>query len=62
MILLSVTLGWELNHMDVIIAFLNGKLKERIYMEQPPGFAIPNHEDKVCQLNRSFYGLKQSPR
>ena len=48
--------------MDVITAFLNGKLKERIYMEQPPGFAIPGHEDKVCQLNRSLYGLKQSPR
>ena len=62
MIALSVTLGWELNHMDVITVFLNGKLKERIYMEQPPGFVVPGHEDKVCQLNRSLYGLKQSPR
>jgi hypothetical protein len=62
MVALSVFLGWELNHMDVITAFLNGKLKEEIYMKQPPGFEVPGQEDKVCRLLRSLYGLKQSPR
>ncbi|OAE25288.1 hypothetical protein AXG93_4620s1010 [Marchantia polymorpha subsp. ruderalis] len=38
MIALSVTLGWTLHHMDVITVFLNGKLKEQIYMQQPLGF------------------------
>lgn len=37
MITLSVILGWELNHMDVITAFLNGKLKGRIYMNNHLG-------------------------
>jgi ATP-binding cassette subfamily B (MDR/TAP) protein 1 len=31
-------------------------------MEQPPGFEDPTHPDWVCQLDRSLYGLKQSPR
>jgi hypothetical protein len=57
MVALSVFLGWELNHMDVITAFLNGKLKEEIYMKQPPGFEVPGQEDKVCRLLRSLSGL-----
>jgi hypothetical protein len=48
--------------MDVITAYLNGKLKERVYMQQPPGFEVPGMENKVCLLNHSLYGLKQSPR
>lgn len=62
MIALSVTLGWTLHHMDVIAAFLNGKLKEQIYMQQPPGFEEPGKEHLVCLLKRSLYGLKQSSR
>lgn len=61
-IALAAALGWELHHMDVITAFLNCKLKELIYMLQPPGFAKPGSEHLVCKLNRSIYGLKQSPR
>lgn len=45
---------------DIKIAFLNGELDEMIYMKQPPGYQ--DGTDRVCKLNRSLYGLKQSPR
>ena len=40
--------------------FLHGKLEEVIYMDQPLGFF--EGKNKVCLLERSLYGLKQSPR
>ena len=52
----------ELEQMDVKTAFLHGHLEERIYMEQPPDFRDPGSEEKVCLLQKSLYGLKQSPR
>ena len=48
--------------MDIKMAFLYGHLEESIYMEQPPGFQEPGVEGKVCLLQKSLYGLKQSPR
>ena len=48
--------------MDVKMAFLHGHLEERIYMEQLLGFRDPGSEEKVCLLQKSLYGLKQSPR
>ena len=54
--------GMLVHQMDVITAFLNGDLKEEIYMEQPPGFVQEGKENLVCKLNKSLYGLKQSPR
>ena len=50
----------EAVHMDVSTAFLNGTLKEKVYMEQPEGFE--DGTDQVCLLHRTLYGLKQSPR
>nr|GEV10291.1 hypothetical protein [Tanacetum cinerariifolium] len=47
---------------NVKMAFLNGFLEEKIYMEQPEGFIDPNHPRKVCKLQRSIYGLKQASR
>ncbi|KAA0035572.1 putative mitochondrial protein [Cucumis melo var. makuwa] len=35
---------------------------KRVYMEQPPGFVAQGESDKVCHLQKSLYGLKQSPR
>lgn len=45
---------------DVSTAFLNGNLEEDIYLNPPDGIACD--EDEVLKLNKSIYGLKQSPR
>ena len=52
----------KIHQMDVKTAFLNGKLEEEIYMEQPEGFIVPGKEKKVCRLVKSLYGLKQAPK
>ena len=54
--------GLELQQLDVKTAFLNGMLKEDIYMEQLEGFVALGKEQLVCKLEHSFYGLKQAPR
>ena len=41
-------------------AFLNGYLKEELYMMQPGGFVDPKNANKVCKLQRSIYGLVQA--
>ena len=46
--------------MDVKTIFLNGDLKEEIYMDQSEGFVEPGQEGKVCKLTKSLYGLKQA--
>ena len=48
--------------MDVKTAFLNGYLKEELYMMQPKGFLNPKGANKVCKLQRSIYGLVQASR
>jgi hypothetical protein len=48
--------------MDVKIAFLNGDLKENVFMSQQEGFFVKRQEHKVCKLIKSLYGLKEAPR
>jgi hypothetical protein len=48
--------------MDVKITFLNGNIEEELYMVQPEGFVDPKGANKVCKLQRSIYGLKQTSR
>lgn len=48
--------------MDVKTAFLHGSLKEEVYVEQPEGFKVQDHETHVCRLKKSLYGLKETPR
>ena len=50
------------HQMDVKTAFLNGELKEEIFMRQPQGFIEGGEQMLVCKLLRSLYGLKQSAR
>lgn len=54
--------GWDGRSFDIKSAFLNGDLNEKIYMSQPEGFVDPDNPDWVCEILRSLYGLKQSPR
>jgi hypothetical protein len=54
--------GWQVFHMDVKSAFLNGFLQEEIYVEQPEGFSVKGQEDRVYLLKKALYGLKQAPR
>ncbi|GKA16475.1 ribonuclease H-like domain-containing protein [Tanacetum coccineum] len=48
--------------MDVKMAFLNGLLKEEVYVAQPDGFVDPDHPEKVYVLRKALYGLKQPLR
>lgn len=53
---------WTIYQLDVKSAFLNGDLSEDIYVDQPEGFVVKGHEDKVYKLRKALYGLKQAPR
>ena len=62
LIAMSLQNNFILHQMDVSCAFLNGDLHEDIYMHQPDGFQVSGKEHMYCKLNKSIYGLKQSPR
>jgi hypothetical protein len=48
--------------MDVKSVFLNGDLKDEVYVYQPPYFVIPDKEGKLLCLRKALYGLRQAPR
>nr|GEX30698.1 Gag-Pol polyprotein [Tanacetum cinerariifolium] len=48
--------------MDVKTAFLNGPMKEEVYVAQPDRFVDPDHPEKVYRLRKALYGLKHAPR
>ncbi|GJW31118.1 retrovirus-related pol polyprotein from transposon TNT 1-94 [Tanacetum coccineum] len=54
--------SFPIYQMDVKTAFLNGPLKEEVYVAQPDGFVDPDHPEKVYRLSKALYGLKQAPR
>jgi hypothetical protein len=54
--------GFKLYQMDVKSAFLNGPIKKKVYVEQPPGFEDSEYPNHVYKLSKALYGLKQAPR
>ena len=59
---LAIQRNLIVHQMDVVTAFLNGKLNEEIYMQQPDGYQVSGKKSLVCRLKKSLYGLKQAPR
>ncbi|KAI3814337.1 hypothetical protein L1987_19089 [Smallanthus sonchifolius] len=54
--------GFKVFQLDVKSAFLYGKVKEEVYVCQPPGFEDPLHPNRVFKLDKALYGLHQAPR
>nr|GEW50404.1 hypothetical protein [Tanacetum cinerariifolium] len=50
------------DEIDVKAAFLNGPLKEEVYVSNPDGFVDLDFPDHVYSLKKALYGLKQAPR
>nr|GFA62978.1 retrovirus-related Pol polyprotein from transposon TNT 1-94 [Tanacetum cinerariifolium] len=48
--------------MNMKTAFLNGPLKEEVYVAQPDGFVDLDRLEKAYRLRKALYGLKQAPR
>jgi hypothetical protein len=59
-IALATHKGWEVHHMDVKSAFLNGDLQEEVYIEQSTGFIVAGKEHKVLKLKKALYRLHQA--
>ncbi|GJT38293.1 retrovirus-related pol polyprotein from transposon TNT 1-94 [Tanacetum coccineum] len=54
--------SFPIYQMDVKTAFLNGPLKEEVYVNQPDRLINPHHPDNVYRLKKALYGFKQAPR
>jgi hypothetical protein len=46
LIVVAAKRGWQVHHMDVKLAFLNGDLLEEVYVQQPPGFVMKMYVEK----------------
>ncbi|GKB79409.1 retrovirus-related pol polyprotein from transposon TNT 1-94 [Tanacetum coccineum] len=55
-------MNFKVYQMDVKSAFINGKMKEEVYVRQPPGFKSSELPDYVCKLDKALYEMKQTPK
>ncbi|GJS75938.1 retrovirus-related pol polyprotein from transposon TNT 1-94 [Tanacetum coccineum] len=58
----AVYMGFMVYQMDVKSAFLNGKISEEVYVQQPLGFESSEFPNHVCKVDKALYRLKQAPR
>ena len=58
--MLAIATFYEIWQMDVKTTFLNGFIKEELYMMQPEGFVNSKGANKVSKLQRTIYGLVQA--
>jgi hypothetical protein len=49
--------GWQVHHMDVKSTFLNGDLKEEVYIRQSVGFIVAGQEGRVLRFKKALYDL-----
>jgi hypothetical protein len=54
--------GFKLYQMDIKSAFLNGPIKEEVYVEHPSSFGSEEYPNHVYKLYKALYELKQAPR
>jgi hypothetical protein len=54
--------GFKLYQIDIKSVFLNGPIKEEVYVEQPPSFESKEYPNHVYKIHKVLYGLKQAPR
>ena len=59
---LAAKLEWKLHQMDVETTFLNGVVKDKVYMEQSLGFETHDRQSHVYRWKKALYGLKQVSR
>jgi hypothetical protein len=59
---LAAKLEWKLHQMDVNTPFLNGVVKDEVYVEQSLGFETHDQQSHVYRWKKALYGLKQVPR
>jgi len=62
LISLVAKMKWKIYQPDVKSAFLNGYLKEEVYIDKLLGFVNERLEDKYLKFKRPLYGLKQAQR
>jgi hypothetical protein len=58
---LAATRGWNVHHLDVKSAFLNGELEEVVFVRQPPGFSIPGQECSGSRRLCTGCGMRREP-
>lgn len=59
---LNSIMGYNIHQMDVNTTFLNGVIKEEVYIEQPQGFEVHGKESHVFRLKKALYELEHGPK